>query len=75
MLTVSKGLFNFSYCPASEEAGGTQKLGGETARTADLNWPKGCPIPGQVWAAAWGQAGHQLGGGQQLFFTCFTCLS
>jgi len=45
MLTVSQRLFIFSYCPASEEAGGMhKKLGGDAARTADPNWP-GYSIP------------------------------
>ena len=31
--------------PTSEQAGGHQELGGDTAGTADPRSPRGCPIP------------------------------
>lgn len=30
--------------------GGNKELGGDRTRTADLNWPRGCPTPyGVMW--------------------------
>ena len=57
-----------------------QEAGGSRVRTADLDWPKGHSIPYSImwkefwrgWecislsSAAWGLAGHWLGGGEQL---------
>ena len=79
LLTQHWGLFCSSHCPAREYARVHRKLGGDTAGTADPNWPKGYPIPydimlsnktrGEVGegAAAQGLAGHQTVGGKQLF--------
>lgn len=49
--TQCKGNFSSSYCPDNEESvGGNKELGGDRTRTADLNWPRGCPTPyGVMW--------------------------
>ena len=57
-----------------------RRSGGDTARTADSNWPKGCSIPYHVMlgiqtgrgepgpgTTAWGMAGYQSAGGKQLY--------
>lgn len=38
--TLSQGLFSFSPCPTSEQAGGNKLVGGDTTGTADRNGPK-----------------------------------
>lgn len=43
MLALSQELFSFPFCPASEEVGVQKELGGDRARAADPNCPKGLP--------------------------------
>jgi len=40
----SQGHLSVLCCPASEGSGPSQLLGGGMTRTADLNWPKECPV-------------------------------
>lgn len=40
LVKSSQGLFCFFYCHTGEEAGGARRLGGDTAGTDDLSWPK-----------------------------------
>lgn len=44
----SQGLFDFLWCPASEELCMHKKPGDDTVRTVDLNWPKEYPTPNGV---------------------------
>ena len=43
--TQSQGLFCSSLRPTSEQAGGHKELAGDTAGTAEPNWPKGYAMP------------------------------
>lgn len=43
--STGQGLFSFSSCSANKEAWDYKKLGGDTARMTDPNWPKECSIP------------------------------
>ena len=48
VLTQHQGLFCFSCCPASEQAGVHKKLGGDTASTGDPSQPGGYSAPYDV---------------------------
>lgn len=85
-LAQSQRFFSFSCGPESEEAGGDEKMGGDTAGTADPEWPEGYPRPygivlntktgGVGWGwqpLSWGLAGHWSVGGEKLHCHLF-CL-
>lgn len=40
----SQGHLSFLCCPATEGSGAGQLLGEGMTRTADLNWPRECPV-------------------------------
>ena len=87
VLTQSQGLFCFSPHSTNKRAGGAQGIGGDTAGTADPNWPKGYSVPYDVMLSiqSWrnvGRVGHCLGTGWAsviwlwaIVLVCITCLS
>lgn len=52
----------FSHCSASNKAGGAQEAEGDTATTADTNWPKECPIEHclRFSSKSWGKEGEGI---------------
>lgn len=81
-LILNQRLFSFLCCLKCDKLGVHRELRGNQARTADLNWPKGYPIPYDTilnnntrvapgGGCLWELAGHQLVDGEQLCCASF----